>query len=83
MGKEYFVKITLTATEDNTNFAGETRTYYVGLGTIGYDKDEMDMYYKRGWKRRCFAERYAREKEDEPYWKVTGKEIVEVDNTPL
>ena len=29
---KYLVKITATATDDNPNFAGETKTYYYGKG---------------------------------------------------
>ena len=74
----YITKVTATATSDNPNFAGETKTYYFGKGQFPIsDKaesiEELSKFFITGYgyKRRCDAVKAAKFWDNTPdakYW---------------
>lgn len=82
----YIIKVTATATLDNPNFAGETKTYYYGKGqSLISDKaelvDALSKYLltEYGYKRSCDAVKAAKFWDNTPdakYWSYET-EIIE------
>ena len=54
---KYFVKSTLTATENNPNFAGETQIWFTGKA----GKTDHSPKFIEGWSRKYFAEKYIKD----------------------
>lgn len=82
----YIIKVTVTATSDNPNFAGDVQTYYYGKDQfmISYREEPVNALYKYlvteyGYKRRYDAVKASKFWDNTPdakYWDC-NTEIIE------
>ena len=87
MAIKYLIKDTLVATEKNTNYAGQTRTYWSGVeGSIESENDIVWFANLDGYKTKAGATRGLKKHQDladwetaRGFWKHISVTIVEVE----
>ena len=83
--KRYLIKDELVATEKNSNFAGEQRTYWMGVDAIREKEDNLNWLAKiDGYKTKAGATRGLKKHRElaewetaRGFWKHTSVELVE------
>lgn len=89
MAIKYLIKDVLVATEKNPNFAGQTRTYWIGKESTTEDENDIVRVAKwYGYSTKAGATRGLKKQRDlanweteRGFWKHTSVEIVAV-NVP-
>lgn len=82
----YLVKKTIKATDNNPNFAGEEKTYFLGKGDRVFSFSDAFEFETWGYKRKSDAERCIKrdqqlddERTCEHFWETISREVISME----